>query len=826
MTYERTESGAIQVSIPVEGTEHQIVLRAQNVRKERTGVHATVTVGVDGMILEEDTFNVERREDRTRLGNAALKNPIIQDLAPRLKLILDHELLLFLRGLWDFEVGKNEPERRGGALTRTSPPWLVKPYILAKSGTILFGPPGRGKSWTAYAMAVMCDAGYQFFYDVPVDGAPAMIVNLERSAESVDARLGDINVTLGLPRERALLRLDRRGRKFQDVADSVARVVEREGVALVVLDSLSRAGYGDLNANEDTNRGMDALNGLGTAWLAIGHTPRGDETHLFGCHSEDTEVLTRRGWLPHQLLDLTDEVAAYDMGAETLRWEHPEAIHEYAYSGEMYALGGQSQRMLVTPTHRMVIQNKSRSGVKGQWGSWRFSTAQEMPKNTRVPYATTFENPRADQDVFDIGEARFPADDFLRFIGWWVSEGSLVAMGPTLTQQAGPLADAMASGLDALGLRYRTAVVTPKPHQRGTATIHHHRVIGGTWLGRWLAENCGKGAGSKKLPALVWDLSTRQQRIVLDALIEGDGWSDARPVSQRKGGAGGSMHYTTTSVQLADDVQRLAIELGMSGFVRPRGRAQPHHLDRYTVLIGHRRHVEIKAERGNIRTEPYQGRVYCLTVPSGAYLTRREGAMAISGNSQMQDAAADVMVQLLSEERMDQWGKIILGVGVKGMKANDVRRPPLTIMAYEFDDIGLTAIRKSRPGEFLTIENTSANMDVRGQVAEYLRSEGAATATAISRDTGIARTTISTLLNGGAEFERERRGNAVLFRLRQGDVSSFDTPDNTSAKGSVVRTTSYRDDTSNDDTSNHVSKLDTSDDTPTSQQFWDEEDEE
>jgi hypothetical protein len=421
MTYSRLESGQIERRIDIEGVTDKLVLRAVNVRKERTGVHATVTIGLNSTILEEDTFNVERREDRTRLGNAALKNAIIQDLAPRLKLILEHELLLFLRGLWEFEIGKNAPERRGGSYERKAPPWLLKPYILKGSGTILFGPPGRGKSWTAYAMAVMLDSGNGFFFDVPPEGAPAMIVNLERSAESVDARLADINGSLGLPREREILRLDRRGRKFQDVADSVARVVEREGVALVVLDSLSRAGYGDLNANEDTNRGMDALNALGTAWLAIGHTPRGDETHLFG--------------------------------------------------------------------------------------------------------------------------------------------------------------------------------------------------------------------------------------------------------------------------------------------------------------------------------------------------------------SQMQDAAADVMVQLASEERTDQWGKAILGVGVKGMKANDVRRPPLTILAYEFDDIGLTAIRKARPGEFLTIENASNAQDVRGQVTNYLKAEGEASATAISRDTGLVRATVSKILASAPEFESRKRGQSVLYRLK-------DSPDN------------------------------------------------
>ena len=127
------------------------------------------------------------------------------------------------------------------------------------------------------------------------------------------------------------------------------------------------------------------------------------------------------------------------------------------------------------------------------------------------------------------------------------------------------------------------------------------------------------------------------------------------------------------------------------------------------------------------------------------------------------------------------------------MKANDVRRPPLTIMAYEFDDIGLTAIRKARPAEFLTIENTSANMDVRGQVVSYLMAEGSASATEISRDTGLNRSVVANLLRSAPEFEGVREGKSVKYIVKSGDpVVEQHVPTTGGKMDGVVVTPSYR----------------------------------
>ena len=292
MDYHRTQSGAIQSIVETESLD--IIYQASNVRNERTGVHATVSVGFrehgrGAIPLDEDTYNVGRREDRERLVNAIYKKDAIKEILlangyEHARMSMD--LMLFQRGLYSFEIGSQEAERRGGSNERLQKSFVIDPFVVEGGGTIIFAPPGRGKSWLGMLFCVTVDAGINSFW--PVTQGPALFVNLERSADSVDVRLGDINQALGLPRSRPLLRLDRRGRSLPDVIDGIQRTVEKEGVKFVLVDSLSRMGYGNLIDNDPANKAMDALNSLSpAAWAVLAHTPRGDESHTFGSQMFD-----------------------------------------------------------------------------------------------------------------------------------------------------------------------------------------------------------------------------------------------------------------------------------------------------------------------------------------------------------------------------------------------------------------------------------------------------------------------------------------------------------------------------------------------------------
>lgn len=277
MNYDQ-ERGGLSHTREVESL--RLTLKAESIRQERTGVHAKLSVLANGVTLAWSNFNVERDEERVRLANSAHKH--LNGFTPKdysagaLKKDVDD----FVRGLWDAYTSTDSAELVPGLTEYEPPSFLLEPYIVEGGGTLLYAPPGRGKSWTLMLMAVSVDSGSNMVW--PVKQKPVLFINLERSRRSVQNRLGLVNRVLGLPPDRPLAMMNARGRSLSDIYGAAEKSVEKFGAECVALDSISRAGAGDLKENVPTNRIMDLMNGLAPSWIGIGHTPRDDEGHIYG----------------------------------------------------------------------------------------------------------------------------------------------------------------------------------------------------------------------------------------------------------------------------------------------------------------------------------------------------------------------------------------------------------------------------------------------------------------------------------------------------------------------------------------------------------------
>ena len=266
-------------------TGDDIRFRIQNLEKQRTGVHGKLELFIRSKLLDYTYLNVERAEDRNRLCRLAYRKlpEVHQNMYPLLQ--MEDDLGEFTSVCWETWVDAEAPLEIVGNPYREPMSFLLKPFIISGGGTILFGPPGRGKSYIAMLMAISLNNGLQSMWST--DKSKVLFVNLERSAESIQKRIGSVNMALGLDPTSSLLVLNARGKRLADVASVISRAVRKDNVDVVFLDSLSRAGTGDLTENVAVNRAMDILNNVAPAWVGLGHTPRQDDGHVYGSQMFD-----------------------------------------------------------------------------------------------------------------------------------------------------------------------------------------------------------------------------------------------------------------------------------------------------------------------------------------------------------------------------------------------------------------------------------------------------------------------------------------------------------------------------------------------------------
>ena len=283
---------------------YQINFIANGLHPRSTGPHATISIceqSPNFKITEQDphgktivytTFNIGKNEDRTRLANAAYKLLVPKDenlYSPYKTVGYDNDFLKVDLDRFCIQIEQVWESQFESELTTGDPTLIQKhriyPFAVSDGGTIMFARPKSGKSFLALAMAVSIDSNVNKFWQV--EKCPVLYVNLERSARSMQQRLGNVNRALGLKPNRPLRFLHARGRSLKDIVNPIKRAMSKHNIKYVILDSISRSGMGDLTSNDVANRITDSLNSIiekgdnERGYLAIAHTSWSEE-HVYG----------------------------------------------------------------------------------------------------------------------------------------------------------------------------------------------------------------------------------------------------------------------------------------------------------------------------------------------------------------------------------------------------------------------------------------------------------------------------------------------------------------------------------------------------------------
>lgn len=96
---------------------------------------------------------------------------------------------------------------------------------------------------------------------------------------------------------------------------------------------------------------------------------------VYGCLSEDTEVLTAKGWVRYHSAIAEDILLCYDISNNTFQWEKPTCVHAYEYDDTAYRIQGDNTDQLVSKNHRCIVERE---------GALSFKYAENLPREQKV----------------------------------------------------------------------------------------------------------------------------------------------------------------------------------------------------------------------------------------------------------------------------------------------------------------------------------------------------------------------------------------------------------------------------------------------------------
>jgi hypothetical protein len=184
----------------------------------------------------------------------------------------------------DFCRGVLEAEREGTPIVMvgTRPrvaggvTWRIDPLVPLGMPAILFGEGGSGKSTLAAAFAVSCETGAVVVPGFVPRRCPTLYLDWEGDQDQINERVAGVAIG-SHNRNPVSIRYRQMIGPIADQADDLARYIDREGIGLVIVDSIGPASGtssdgGD--ASEGAIRLFAAFRIMGTTVLAIDHVSK------------------------------------------------------------------------------------------------------------------------------------------------------------------------------------------------------------------------------------------------------------------------------------------------------------------------------------------------------------------------------------------------------------------------------------------------------------------------------------------------------------------------------------------------------------------------
>jgi len=322
------------------------------------------------------------------------------------------------------------------------------------------------------------------------------------------------------------------------------------------------------------------------------------------CYSDDTEVLTPAGWQLLKDVDLTTNIAQYNPSSKLISFVKPTKLMSYEVDGELYNFKSTrgAMNLSVTPNHRMLINGKGGNGYK-----FEYASSANYSKDNALPtagYANAKDKTKSKLTLIE--QLRVLLGCFRTTI-----DETTITISIDNPQRKAKLTEFLDSfpykysktNKSDLSLFTTFVITVPQGHDFSNRY---------NWI----------------------DYSTVTSEWCVDFIYHVAQWTACLATDN-------SVIYTTSCPININTLQAIAV---LGGYYTNVSRTK---VDDYYIYIN--RGTSIPGSSITKSLEEYKGMVYCVAVPTGALVVRRNNNVCISGNSLHSEAGCWLFRQYIQE---------------------------------------------------------------------------------------------------------------------------------------------------------------------------------
>ena len=238
------------------------------------------------------------------------------------------------------------------------------------------------------------------------------------------------------------------------------------------------------------------------------------------CVDEETEMLTQRGWLRWNQVNLDDIALSCDPKDLQMKWGPIHEIYKAPFSGKMFWLTGNGLDSLVTPHHKFLTE-------------YGLIPVEKLRQTDHIILTG--------KPVVNVNEPKY-SDAFVKLVGRAVTEGNYnygkIKHRVSISQKKEGGINQILSALQQSGAHWRKHVITKDTWRDYLYETDDGRILTARYSDKgkhtftvtgWVANEIISVAPDKVLSSeFICSLTHEQRLLLIDTMISGDGWRHTR----------------------------------------------------------------------------------------------------------------------------------------------------------------------------------------------------------------------------------------------------------------------------------------------------------